>query len=128
MSQSRTIKWTRHFVWREDRIRVYMVLLRLKRRGTFEGEIFKLTLMREREEDSSGSEWRTVLHLVKRMTDFQSPQNARNSLTTDIILASQKGLCAMELVRRVVKENASRSDYTVLKDTMITSLKEAITT
>jgi hypothetical protein len=67
------IKWTRHFVWREDRIRVYMVLLRLKRRGTFEGKIFKLTLMGEREEDSSGSEWGTVLHLVKRMTDFQSP-------------------------------------------------------
>jgi hypothetical protein len=50
----------RHVVWKEHRIRVYMVLLKVKRRGVLEGKIFKLILMGECEEDSSGSEWGTV--------------------------------------------------------------------
>jgi hypothetical protein len=37
-----------------------MILLKVKRRGVLEGKIFKLTLMRECEEDSSGSDWGTV--------------------------------------------------------------------
>jgi hypothetical protein len=74
MNQSRVIIWARHVVCWEDKINVYMVLVKkFERMRAFERKILKLTLMGGCEEDSLAQDGEQWLVLIKRITDFQSP-------------------------------------------------------
>jgi hypothetical protein len=53
--------------------KIYMVLLKVKRRGALEGKILKLILMGSVKRINLAQNGEQCLVLVERMRDFQSP-------------------------------------------------------